>query len=174
MKGSKQLKEMAKLKSKSNKNGRHFKSSLPKRNIDALISAKWAQYIALMHKMGTLPNLTLKEKQVRRIRCARTFWALWVMQTMESGFISTAAILWKENIRRFCRSERTPNVVQKFGSFWFFLRNASLESGLFQLQSEHPQVLSTQISNQLESWIPSETFISKHVELHFKIVTVHK
>ena len=103
-----------------------------------------------MHKMGTLPNLTLEEKQVRRIRCARTFWAAWVMQTMESGFISTAAILWKENIRRFCRSERTPNVVQKFGSFWFFLRNASLESGLFQLQSEHPQILSTQISNQLE------------------------
>ena len=24
-----------------------------------------------------------------------------------------------------------------------------------------------------KSWIPSETFISKHVELHFKIVTVH-
>ena len=65
-----------------------------------------------------------------------SFWAPWVMQILESVFISIAAILWKENIHRFCRSESIPNVIQRFGSFWvFFYEMQTLESGLFQLQS---------------------------------------
>ena len=83
-----------------------------------------------------------------------SFWAPWVMQILESVFISIAAILWKENIHRFCRSESIPNVIQRFGSFLVFFTKCKLCRVVYfncsPVKGEHPQVLSTQISNQLE------------------------
>jgi len=145
-----------------------------------------------------------------------SFWAPWVMKTLDSVFISTAAILWKENlrrfcrspkiwvifmsffyemqtlksvfistapiqkekIRRFCRSERIPNVVQKSGLFWvFFLQNANPEewfiSTAVRWKENIRRFCQPRFQISWKSWIPIETFVFKHVELHFKIVTAH-
>lgn len=103
-----------------------------------------------------------------------SFWAPWVMQILESVFISIAAILWKENIHRFCRSESIPNVIQRFGSFLVsFLRNANpgewFISTAVRWKENIRRFCQPRFQISWKNWIPSETFIFKHVELHFKL-----